>query len=147
MVNRIKDYCSEWEQASRNMTEIYIENKREKILLIIGLLVEEHNIGFAKKAFHGGPLGELVQWTDTIASLFTLNYDITLYIDRSDLLNVDPFKYNIIFIDYIGLEILYRLHPMFKKDPLITCKFRVVDSFGTESEFNLGLSECGYCGY
>ncbi|KAF0988034.1 hypothetical protein HZS_240 [Henneguya salminicola] len=114
MVTRIKDYCSEWQKAARNIPGINIEDKKEKILIIIGLLVEETKFGFAKNALHGGPLGEFVQWTDTIASLFTLNYNITLYIDRSDLLK---------------------------------CKFRVLDTFGTESQFNSDSFICYYCGY
>ena len=36
---------------------------------------------FAEEASKGGPLGELVQWSDIITSLYILGHDITVTAD------------------------------------------------------------------
>ena len=33
----------------------------------------------------GGPLGELVQWTDTLCGLYTLGYDVNLVLNHTQL--------------------------------------------------------------
>ena len=40
---------------------------------------------FAESATSGGPLGELVQWTDLIASLYLLGHDLQVLMDKSKL--------------------------------------------------------------
>lgn len=45
------------------------------------MLSNEDKMHFAKDATKGGPLGELVQWSDVIASLYMLGHDITVSAD------------------------------------------------------------------
>lgn len=52
-----------------------------QILIHIGVLANEDRLHFAKEASKGGPLGELVQWSDIIASLYILGHDITVTAD------------------------------------------------------------------
>lgn len=49
-----------------------------QILVHIGLLASEEQLHFAEEAGKGGPLGELVQWSDVITSLYILGHDITV---------------------------------------------------------------------
>ena len=41
-------------------------------------------IHFMTLAGKGGPLGELIQWTDLISSLYILGYDIKVHLNASD---------------------------------------------------------------
>ena len=52
-----------------------------QILIHIGVLANEDKMHFAEEATKGGPLGELVQWSDIITSLFILGHDITVTAD------------------------------------------------------------------
>ena len=52
-----------------------------QILIHIGLLSNENKLHFAEEAGKGGPLGELVQWSDLITSLYILGHDITVTAD------------------------------------------------------------------
>lgn len=49
-----------------------------QILIHIGLLANEGQMHFAEEANKGGPLGELVQWSDLISSLYILGHDVTV---------------------------------------------------------------------
>ena len=40
---------------------------------------------FAENAFKGGPLGELVQWSDLLASLHVLGHEITICVSSVDM--------------------------------------------------------------
>ncbi|XP_071941880.1 alpha-1,6-mannosylglycoprotein 6-beta-N-acetylglucosaminyltransferase A-like [Antedon mediterranea] len=122
---------------------------QKKVLLHLGLLTKESGFKIAENAFHGGPLGELVQWGDIIASMYILGHDMTISIStpslKSYLKEVGmkgsncPSKsssgFQIIYIDIVGLK-------QFKKSAAalwqrFSCMFRVIDSFGTEPAFNL----------
>ena len=52
--------------------------------MLPGLLADENGWNIAKDAFKGGPLGELVQWSDVITSLYLLGHDLTLAISAND---------------------------------------------------------------
>lgn len=52
-----------------------------QILIHIGVLAIEDKMHFAEEATKGGPLGELVQWSDIITSLYILGHDITVTAD------------------------------------------------------------------
>ena len=56
------------------------------MLLSLGFISDSFGFGFAEKAYEGGPLGELVQWSDLIASLYILGHDLEFYNERLDLL-------------------------------------------------------------
>ena len=49
-----------------------------QVLIHIGLLANEGQLHFAEEASKGGPLGELVQWSDLITSLYILGHDVTV---------------------------------------------------------------------
>lgn len=44
----------------------------------MGLLSKERGLDFGRKAFAGGPLGELVQWADLLAALYCLGHKAVL---------------------------------------------------------------------
>lgn len=48
-----------------------------QILVYIGTLTDK-KWAWAKQIASGGPLGELVQWSDLIASLYLLGHDVTV---------------------------------------------------------------------
>ncbi|XP_028399780.1 alpha-1,6-mannosylglycoprotein 6-beta-N-acetylglucosaminyltransferase A-like [Dendronephthya gigantea] len=101
------------------------------------------------EAFYGGPLGELVQWSDVVASLYLLGHDITIVKslneserytpgpDKNGCINsstVQQFEYDLIYTDIIGaFHMKYFSGPYWSE---IRCKMRILDSFGTEAEFN-----------
>lgn len=150
---RIEQMWPHWQAAFASMKErIDLQNTVQKRILIhIGVLSNEDKMHFAKEATKGGPLGELVQWSDVIASLYMLGHDITVSVDLATVQRVlggfakakkqcpqeMPDNIDLVFIDYIGLRELSikigTLLPQFK------CKLRIVDSFGTEAQFNYNL--------
>ena len=40
---------------------------------------------FFEQAFKGGPQGELVQWSDVIATLYILGHDLVIAADESEI--------------------------------------------------------------
>lgn len=150
---RIKQMWPHWQAAFASL-----KNKKDlqntvqkKILIHIGLLSNEEKMHFAEQATKGGPLGEMVQWSDIIASLYVLGHDVTVSADLITLQRAMgdfgkvkkqcpqemPGDLDLVYIDYIGLRELTtkigQLLPQFK------CKLRIVDSFGTEAQFNYNL--------
>ncbi len=62
--------------AKQNWT---MQNRpRLRILMHMGFLTKESGFKFGEKSASGGPLGELVQWSDLIASLFILGHQLTI---------------------------------------------------------------------
>jgi len=47
------------------------------------LLADELTYHFGDQATKGGPLGELVQWSDVISTLYLLGHDITIVLNKS----------------------------------------------------------------
>lgn len=56
-----------------------------QILLHPGVVTDESRFGIARAAFSGGPLGELVQWSDLIATLYILGHHLHLSASIPDL--------------------------------------------------------------
>uniref|UniRef100_UPI00358FC16B alpha-1,6-mannosylglycoprotein 6-beta-N-acetylglucosaminyltransferase A n=1 Tax=Myxine glutinosa TaxID=7769 RepID=UPI00358FC16B len=150
MMMRISRMSNTWLEAIRTLAEKQdLKHRvRKKILVHLGLLTKESGFKIAETAFSGGPLGELVQWSDVISSLYLLGHDVKLSVSLSELREVMkkvagvksgcPIKgekvVDLIYIDIVGLT-------QFKKavgPPWVhyQCMLRVVDSFGTEPEFN-----------
>ena len=89
-----------------------------QILLHIGALTDNSHFNFAENADHGGPLGELVQWSDLITTLYLLGHDIELSTELNQLRTVlskntafgSPCpprlgnKYDVIYTDIVGLN-------------------------------------------
>ena len=53
-------------------------------MIYIGLLADEKVYHFGANSVTGGPLGELVQWSDLIASSYLLGHDITVSVDNNE---------------------------------------------------------------
>lgn len=56
-----------------------------QVLVHLGLLTKESGFKIAESAFSGGPLGELVQWSDLITSLYLLGHDIRISASLAEL--------------------------------------------------------------
>ncbi|XDV22635.1 hypothetical protein PO909_027491 [Leuciscus waleckii] len=149
MMLRIKRMEEPWVSAVRSLAskQNLGNHKRKKILVHLGLLTKESGFKIAENAFSGGPLGELVQWSDLITTLYLLGHDIRISASLAELKEIMkkvmgnksscPTKgdkiVELIYIDIVGLA-------QFKKTLCVVCVFRcmlrVLDSFGTEPEFN-----------
>lgn len=91
-----------------------------QILIHIGALSDKAGFKFAENADHGGPLGELVQWSDLIASLHILGHSLHFSTEVSqlrpflveqkggDVIGSCPTNsetaYDAIYIDIVGLK-------------------------------------------
>lgn len=92
-----------------------------QILVHIGALSDKSGFKLAENADHGGPLGELVQWSDLIATLHILGHRISFSTEISKLRQMLPpppskvsklggcptgleRRYDAIFIDIVGLK-------------------------------------------
>ncbi|KAM7436454.1 hypothetical protein ABFA07_013721 [Porites harrisoni] len=145
--NRILGTWQHWMRAvgELQLKPSFSERKQKKILLYLAGM-GEHKF-FLDGAFMGGPLGELVQWCDLISALYILGHDLTIGFQVGDIPSslVNPASdgcvretltdgLDLIFTDIMGVLIIaersgpdYSLHK---------CKMRVLDSFGTDAEFN-----------
>lgn len=56
-----------------------------QVLVHLGLLTKESGFKIAETAFSGGPLGELVQWSDLITSLYLLGHDVRISASLAEL--------------------------------------------------------------
>ncbi|KAL9957677.1 hypothetical protein ACROYT_G034601 [Oculina patagonica] len=149
---RITQMWPHWQEAfsSLKRKKDLTKTAQKKILIHIGLLANEEHMHFAEEASKGGPLGELVQWSDVITSLYILGHDITVTANiaavQRALGNVVskklcpqklPNDIDLVYVDYIGLKQLNT--KIGTLQPQFMCKIRVVDSFGTEAQFNFNL--------
>ncbi|XP_073330188.1 alpha-1,6-mannosylglycoprotein 6-beta-N-acetylglucosaminyltransferase A-like [Pagrus major] len=136
-----------WVEAGRSLSAKYklTERKVKHILVHPGALTDESGFKIADSAFIGGPLGELVQWSDLIATLYILGHDlhlsasipdlkVSLGIMRSGCPPRRSVKPDLIYTDIVGLrQIQAALQTSWIK---YKCVIRVLDSFGTEPDFN-----------
>lgn len=65
-------YLLQWESVCSSSLFFF------QVLVHLGLLTKESGFKIAETAFSGGPLGELVQWSDLITSLYLLGHDIRI---------------------------------------------------------------------
>ncbi|XP_071148602.1 alpha-1,6-mannosylglycoprotein 6-beta-N-acetylglucosaminyltransferase A-like isoform X4 [Mytilus edulis] len=143
-----------WPRFSKAMKSLQLKQdmngrRKKKILVHLGLLSKQSGWKFAESQFKGGPLGELVQWSDLVATLFLLGHQLTITSEAEQLagiLNKLPaanspcqsrkeLPVDIIYTDIVGLR-------QFKKHVKggygkFSCLLRIVDSFGTEPAYNL----------
>lgn len=87
-------------------------------MIHIGALTDKAGFKFAENADHGGPLGELVQWSDLIACLHLLGHKVEFSAEidqlRGYLNSVKKEKsacpakeeslFDVIYIDIVGLK-------------------------------------------
>ncbi|GMT27848.1 hypothetical protein PFISCL1PPCAC_19145, partial [Pristionchus fissidentatus] len=146
MKQRMSRMWDSWKEAYRENVRLHPKTMANrtmlKIVLHLGFLT---NTKFGELSSKGGPLGELVQWSDLIASLHILGHDLRISTQPDSVLrNIDAFarlapcpngnQVDLIFTDIMGLRLMQR-----KRRPFVVsnkCKLRLLDSFGTQAEFN-----------
>ncbi|KAM8877823.1 alpha-1,6-mannosylglycoprotein 6-beta-N-acetylglucosaminyltransferase B-like [Synchiropus picturatus] len=119
-----------------------------KLLLYPGALAGAVGRQFESMVERGGPLGELVQWADLAASLTILGHKVMLSTSQQHLHSLigaapghgscpiqAPLTFDIIYTDYHGLTHLQGAMGLSFQH--YKCRFRILDSFGTEPAFNL----------
>ncbi|CAB3408837.1 unnamed protein product [Caenorhabditis bovis] len=117
-----------------------------QILVFIGFLAHERTLKFAKYSKKGGPLGELLQWSDLIASLHILGHNVTVatsvkalrtemsLIENSNECDASVINFDLIFTDIMGFHIFRKRKKQYTSNN--RCRFRLIDSFGTHVEFS-----------
>ncbi|XP_065898668.1 alpha-1,6-mannosylglycoprotein 6-beta-N-acetylglucosaminyltransferase B-like isoform X2 [Dysidea avara] len=130
---RLQSMKTGWEEAAIILSERHPElfSSPKNILLFPGLLTEYSAYDFAKMAFKGGYLGELVQWSDLIATLYMLGHDVVISTSIPNLrkqVAAIEHPFDVVMTDFIGLWGL-RDADLFG---YYKCRIRVLDSFGTE---------------
>lgn len=152
MKTRINRLWKKWKEGARDVMEKYPDamtnRKKLNVLVFIGFLANEQKLKLAKKSDHGGPLGELLQWSDLIATISIIGHHLEVSTDKNSLKNTvwkymsrGPCQYvngsrqqlDIIFTDIMGLNILRQHHRQFLMNN--RCRIRLLDSFGTHAEF------------
>ncbi|XP_038607466.1 alpha-1,6-mannosylglycoprotein 6-beta-N-acetylglucosaminyltransferase A [Tachyglossus aculeatus] len=150
MALRIRRMAAAWIGAVKSLAEKQNlgRRKRKKILVHLGLLTKESGFKIAENAFSGGPLGELVQWSDLITSLYLLGHSVRISASLAELKEImkkvvgnrsgcptqGDKVVELIYIDIVGLtQFKKTLGPSWVH---YQCMLRVLDSFGTEPEFN-----------
>ncbi|XP_023678110.1 alpha-1,6-mannosylglycoprotein 6-beta-N-acetylglucosaminyltransferase A-like [Paramormyrops kingsleyae] len=150
MMIRIRRMAEAWVDAIRSLAEKQdlTKRRRKKILVHLGLLTKESGFKIAENAFSGGPLGELVQWSDVITTLYLLGHDLRISASLAELKEImkkvmgnksscptqGDKVVELIYIDIVGLtQFKKTLGPSWVH---YQCMLRVLDSFGTEPEFN-----------
>ncbi|CAH8459593.1 unnamed protein product [Schistosoma turkestanicum] len=118
---------------------------RPRLNILVHLEFLSNGVGgnyFETVTSKGGPLGELVQWTDLIGALYILGHTLTityeaskarLLLSNSDSIpcKVKTTEYDLIYTDIPGFRQLSR-----SEIRESTCKFRILDTFGTEATYN-----------
>lgn len=56
-----------------------------QILVHIGFLTEESGDVFSPRVLKGGPLGEMVQWADILATLYVLGHGLRITVSLKEL--------------------------------------------------------------
>ncbi|EGT41054.1 hypothetical protein CAEBREN_32321 [Caenorhabditis brenneri] len=152
MKQRINRLWKKWKEGAHEVITKYPETmtqrKKLNVLVFIGFLANEQKLNFAKKSDHGGPLGELLQWSDLLATLSIIGHHLEVSTDKESLKSIvwkymgrGPCQYvngsrqqlDIIFTDIMGLNILRQRHRQFLMNN--RCRIRLLDSFGTHAEF------------
>lgn len=148
--NRLSSWWSEWVAGVEALKKQRKERNKlkKKILIFLGSFADVPTFFYA--ASSGGPLGELVQWTDVIASIYLLGHDLTVSAAKKNIPRLlgepgddgcipeehahSSSRFDIIFTDIIGVGLIKNMTgPLYSK---YKCRLRVVDSFGTNAEFN-----------
>ncbi|KAM7436456.1 hypothetical protein ABFA07_013722 [Porites harrisoni] len=144
---RITETWPQWKEATEQLAAtLNVKNRmKKKILLYMGSI--EDNFKFFTEAFTGGCLGELTQWSDLMSALYILGHDLIIRSDYNYLRNI------ITQTDSDGcalreladgLDLIFTDIPGAKKIMMVSgphssryrCKMRILDSFGTDAEFN-----------
>ncbi|XP_054624272.1 alpha-1,6-mannosylglycoprotein 6-beta-N-acetylglucosaminyltransferase B-like [Dunckerocampus dactyliophorus] len=159
MLSRVEMMSERWKQAAVTMRQHNnnTHSAQMKVLLYPGALAGDGGQRFQAMVERGGPLGELVQWADLSACLTILGHNLTLSTSQHHLHSLIgaapgrgscpikvPLTFDLIYTDYHGLAHLRGAMGLAFQH--YQCRFRILDSFGTEPAFNLGsyASSRGY---
>lgn len=147
---RIKRLWNLWVDAAKRLSTKQDFNGRQqkRILVHLGLLSVKSGFRIPESAQKGGPLGELVQWSDIISALYILGHDLKITSEVEELSAIldqlpsaeaqcqirSKLPLDMIYTDIVGLT-------QFKKKVRhgygkFSCLLRIIDSFGTEASFN-----------
>ena len=145
MRRRAKQMWDSWAFAAKAFAKKRRSYLRKKVLVYMPT-IEANN--FLQRAWNGGPLGELIQWTDTITALYVLGHDVTVAVRFSELSGfikgADKEKCatgkhagmpDIIYIDLWGVKDL-KANLGDSAANAYWCRLRILDSFGTYAEHN-----------
>ncbi|CAL8096287.1 unnamed protein product [Calicophoron daubneyi] len=144
--------CTTYQWTAGNAGRPQLRNRaRLNILLHMGLLTPESHMGIENAIGRGGPLGELVQWTDLLASLYLLGHSVTISMEVKFIKNLLISKamlpcqttgnvFDLVYTDIVGYR---QLKPILS---IPSCRFRILDSFGTEAPFNHGTQKSTWGG-
>ncbi|XP_036399328.1 alpha-1,6-mannosylglycoprotein 6-beta-N-acetylglucosaminyltransferase B-like [Megalops cyprinoides] len=150
MRSRIERLAARWTEAGEKLKQKITlrASQRLRVLLYPGILAGGGGQHFGEMVERGGPLGELVQWADMSASLFILGHNLTFTISQSHLLSLigaapgrgscpiqRPLPFDLLYTDYHGLAHLQGVMGLSFQH--YQCRFRILDSFGTEPAFNV----------
>ncbi|KAJ8399865.1 hypothetical protein AAFF_G00405950 [Aldrovandia affinis] len=151
MRSRIERLAAKWTEAGEKM-KLKISSRaphRLKVLLYPGVLAGGVGQRFGEMVERGGPLGELVQWADVSTSLFILGHNLTFTTSQTHLHSLigavpgrgscpilRPLPFDLLYTDYHGLAHLQGAMGLSFQH--YQCRFRILDSFGTEPAFNVG---------
>ncbi|XP_041085156.1 alpha-1,6-mannosylglycoprotein 6-beta-N-acetylglucosaminyltransferase B-like isoform X1 [Polyodon spathula] len=151
MRSRIERLAGRWAQAGvRIRDKLHHKPQAQlKVLLHPGVLAGGAGERFGELSERGGPLGELVQWSDVATALFILGHKVTFSTTLPELHRVIgappgkgscpiqvPLPFDLLYTDYHGLAQLQACMGLSFNQ--YRCRFRVLDSFGTEPAFNQG---------
>uniref|UniRef100_H3AJR5 alpha-1,6-mannosyl-glycoprotein 6-beta-N-acetylglucosaminyltransferase n=1 Tax=Latimeria chalumnae TaxID=7897 RepID=H3AJR5_LATCH len=149
MKSRIQRLSERWRKAAGKIQprEQAQQKSASKVLVYPGVLSDRVGEGFSSMVEKGGPLGELVQWADIITSIYLLGHRVKVIYSLAELQSLigappgkgscplrAPLPYDLVYTDYHGLAQLHGLTRVSFEE--YKCRFRVVDSFGTEPAFN-----------
>ena len=145
MRERITRLWPDWVAAAKRFESKGMRWKRKTVIAHMSGI---SGTGFLENAYKGAPLGEVVQWSDLVASLYILGYDLkpTLSIkqlmtlldnhDKDGCVHHPPNKTaDIIYTDILGTQWEHSLF-MHGAGARNRCKLRLLDDFGTEAEYN-----------
>ncbi|XP_073232225.1 alpha-1,6-mannosylglycoprotein 6-beta-N-acetylglucosaminyltransferase A-like [Porites lutea] len=149
MRDRITRLWPEWRAAAERLEQqkpSFGNRQRKNILLFMGAFA--FFTKWLEKAYDGVSLGEMVQWSDLIASMYVLGHNITLSAEQDTinrLLDANAKKrlcatrlvhkpFDLIYTDYIGTTCLD--NKLGASRSHFRCNLRILDSFGTDAEFN-----------
>ncbi|CAH3025887.1 unnamed protein product [Porites evermanni] len=160
MRDRITRLWPEWRAAAERLEQqkpSFGNRQRKNILLFMGAFA--FFTKWLEKAYDGVSLGEMVQWSDLIASMYVLGHNITLSAEQDTInryfstLSIKKYPFldiGIVRCDWLrskpkqskfGRELLemskiYQIVDFEGPGCNYQCNLRILDSFGTDAEFN-----------
>ncbi|MBN3322109.1 MGT5B acetylglucosaminyltransferase, partial [Atractosteus spatula] len=150
MLSRIKRLSRRWAKAGEKIRQKIGHRPQQqlRVLLYPGVLAGGAGQRFGEMVEKGGPLGELVQWADVSTALYVLGHHLIFASSQPLLRSLigaapgkgscpiqSPLPFDLLYTDYHGLAQLQAA--MGLSFHHYQCRYRVLDSFGTEPAFNL----------